>query len=67
MQKQLLGKRMILLHFISQLKGETNMTFIRCEFLTVAEALKLEHLGFYCKLIKMGDEKDLYNIYTREG
>jgi len=42
------------------------MDYIRCEYLTVEEALKLEHLGFHCKLIQVGEEKDLYNVYARE-
>jgi hypothetical protein len=43
------------------------MTFIRYELLTVSEAMKLEHLGFILHLIKVGENKDLYKIYAKEG
>jgi hypothetical protein len=41
------------------------LTFVRSEWLSVSEALKLEHLNFFCKLIVNGLEKDLYEIYVK--
>jgi hypothetical protein len=43
------------------------MTFIRCEYLTAHEALRLEHMGFCLKLIHAGIEKDLYQVFVKKG
>ena len=43
------------------------MTFIRYELLSVSEAVKLEHLGFILHLVRVGEWKDLYKIFAREG
>ena len=41
--------------------------YVNSKWLTVEEALNLEHGGFYCKLIVNGIEKDLYEIYVLKG
>lgn len=42
-------------------------TYVNSKWLTVSEALKLEHEGWECKLIVNGIEKDLYEIYAIKG
>lgn len=42
-----------------------NLKYVNSKWLSVSEALKLEHLNFFCKLIVNGIDKDLYEIYVK--
>jgi hypothetical protein len=44
-----------------------NLEYVDSKWLSVSEALNLEHGGFQCKLIVNGIEKDLYEIYVIKG
>jgi hypothetical protein len=43
------------------------LKYVNSKWLSVGEALNLEHLNFVCRLIVHGIEKDLYEIYARKG
>lgn len=41
------------------------MSYIRKEALTPSEAKKLEHMGFWLLLVKLGAFKDTYKVYAK--
>lgn len=42
------------------------MSYIREEALTPSEAKKLEHMGFWLMLVKLGaGRKDLYKVFAK--